>query len=258
MQRSDMRDVGTAEQPAMLFADADDFRTWLTEHHATHDGLWVALGKKHVPEPKLDWPRAVREALCFGWIDSQAKRLDKDYTLQRFTPRRPGSIWSNINVAAIQELIAEGRMQPAGLAAYEARRHDRTGVYSFEAGSQELPPDYLALLVANPRAASFWAAATPSYRQVATHWVVSAKQEATRDRRIAQLIADSAAGRLIPTQRYGTEPSWVAKARAALGLLRTAALAGPRGAGHQGWVVRGPPARGRSRSPVRCPNRPST
>jgi len=108
-------------------------------------------------------------------------------------------------------------MQPAGLAAYEARRHDRTGVYSFEAGSQELPPDYLALLVANPRAASFWAAATPSYRQVATHWVVSAKQEATRDRRIAQLIADSAAGRLIPTQRYGTEPSWVAKARAALG-----------------------------------------
>jgi len=217
MQRSDMRDVGTAEQPAMLFAGGDEFRTWLTEHHATHDGLWVALAKKHVAEPKLDWPRAVRETLCFGWIDSQAKRLDEDYTLQRFTPRRPGSIWSNINVAAIQELIPEGRMQPAGLAAYEARRHDRTGVYSFEAGSQELPPDYLALPAANARAASFWAMATPSYRHIATHWVVSAKQPATRDRRIAQLIADSAAGRLIPTQRYGTEPSWVAKARAALG-----------------------------------------
>ena len=76
MQPSDMRDVGTAEQPAMLFADGDEFRTWLTEHHATHDGLWVALAKKHVAEPKLDWPRAVREALCFGWIDSQAKRLE--------------------------------------------------------------------------------------------------------------------------------------------------------------------------------------
>ena len=212
-----MHDVGTPERSAVLFEDGDDFRAWLTEHHATSDGLWVALAKKHVPEPKLDWPRAVREALSFGWIDSQARRLDEDYTLQRFTPRRPGSIWSNINVAAIQELIAEGRMQPAGLAAYEARRHDRTGVYSFEAESAELPPDYQALLAANPRAASFWAMVTASYRHIAIHWVVSAKQPATRDRRIAQLVDDCAAGQLIPTQRYGTEPAWVAKARAALG-----------------------------------------
>jgi len=214
---SGMRDVGTVERPALLFTDATEFRAWLTEHHTTHDGLWVALAKKQVPEPKLDYARALREALCFGWIDSQVRRLDYDYTAQRFTPRRPGSIWSNVNVAAIQELIAEGRLQPAGLAAYEARRHDRTGVYSFEAGSQELPPDYRAQLAANPRAASFWAAATPSYRQVATHWVVSATQPATRDRRLAQLVADSAAGQLIPSQRYGTEPAWVAKARAALG-----------------------------------------
>ena len=217
MQPSDMRDVGTPEQSAMLFTDAAEFRAWLMEHHTTDDSLMVALAKKHVPEPKLDWPRAVREALCFGWIDSQARRFDEDYTLQRFTPRRPGSIWSNINVAAIQELIAEGRMQPAGLAAYEARRHDRTGVYSFEAESAELPPDYQALLEANPRAASFWAMVTPSYRHIAIHWVVSAKQPATRARRIAQLADDCAAGQLIPTQRYGTEPAWVAKARAALG-----------------------------------------
>lgn len=108
-------------------------------------------------------------------------------------------------------------MQPVGLAAYEARRRDRTGVYSFEAESAELPPDYQALLAANPRAASFWAMARPSYRHIAIHWVVSAKQPATRDRRIAQLVDDCAAGQLIPTQRYGTEPAWVAKARAALG-----------------------------------------
>ena len=209
--------MGTPERPAVLFDDGDEFRAWLTEHHATHDGLWVALAKKHVPEPKLDWPRAVREALCFGWIDSQARRLNEDYTLQRFTPRRSGSIWSNINIAAIKELTEEGRLHPAGRAAYEARRLDRTGVYSFEAESTELPPAYLAMVEADPRAAAFWAAATPSYRQVATHWVVSAKQEATRDRRIAQLIADSAAGQLIPSQRYGIEPVWVAKARAALG-----------------------------------------
>jgi uncharacterized protein YdeI (YjbR/CyaY-like superfamily) len=212
-----MRDLGTPEQPSMLFTDAAEFRAWLTEHHDSEDSLMVALAKKHVPEPKLDWPRAVREVLCFGWIDSQSRRFDEDYTLQRFTPRRPGSIWSNINIAAVEELIAEGRMMPAGLAAYEARRLDRTGVYSFESEKAELPDDYESLLAANPRAASFWAMATPSYRHVATHWVISAKQATTRDRRIAQLVADCAAGQLIPTQRYGTEPSWVAKARAALG-----------------------------------------
>ena len=159
----------------------------------------------------------MREALCFGWIDSQSRRLDDDYTLQRFTPRRPGSIWSNINITAVQELTDQGRMHPAGLAAYEARRHDRIGVYSFEAEDVELPPAYRAMLEGDPRAASFWAAATSSYRRVATHWVVSAKQDATRDRRMAQLVADSAAGQLIPSQRYGTEPVWVAKARVALG-----------------------------------------
>jgi uncharacterized protein YdeI (YjbR/CyaY-like superfamily) len=212
-----MRDVGTPERPAVLFDDAAEFRAWLTENHATSAGLLVALAKKHVPEPKLDWPRAVREVLCFGWIDSQARRLDEDYTLQRFTPRRPGSIWSNINIAAIQELAELGLMHPAGLAAFEARRQDRIGVYSFEAEATELPSAYLARLEADPRAAAFWAAATPSYRHVASHWVVSAKQEATRDRRIEQLVADSAAGQLIPSQRYGTEPVWVTKARAALG-----------------------------------------
>ena len=201
----------------MLFTDAAEFRAWLTEHHATDDSLVVALAKKHVPEPKLDWPRAVREVLCFGWIDSQSRRLDDDYTLQRFTPRRPGSIWSNINIAAVQELVAEGRMQPTGLAAYQARRQDRTGVYSFEAERAELPDDYQALLAADPRAASFWGMATPGYRHIAAHWVMSAKQPATRDRRIAQLVADCEAGQLIPSQRYGTEPTWVAKARAALG-----------------------------------------
>jgi hypothetical protein len=89
VQRSGMRDVGTPEQPAMLFTDAAEFRAWLMEHHNTDDSLMVALAKKHVPEPKLDWPRAVREALCLGWIDSQARRFDEDYTLQRFTPPRP-------------------------------------------------------------------------------------------------------------------------------------------------------------------------
>jgi len=211
-----MRDVGTPDRPAVLFEDAGEFRAWLTENHATSDGLWVALAKKHVPEPKLDWPRAVRELLCFGWIDSQARRLDEDYTLQRVTPRRPGSIWSTINIAAIQELTEQGRMHPAGLAAYEARREDRIGLYSFENKDTLLPPDYQAMLDADPRASLFWGAATTSYRRIAVHWVMSAKQEATRERRMAQLVTNSAAGELIPNQRYGTEPVWLTKARAAL------------------------------------------
>jgi uncharacterized protein YdeI (YjbR/CyaY-like superfamily) len=210
-----MREVATPEATAVVFDDGDEFRAWLLENHARVDGLWVALAKKHVPEPKLDWPRAVREALCFGWIDSHLRRLDADYTLQRFTPRRPGSTWSTINVAAVEELIAAGLMHPSGLAAYESRRPDRTGIYSFESPPSDLPPQYEALLQADPRAAAFWAAATAGYRRVATHWVVSAKQEATRERRMAQLIEDSAAGRLIPSQRYGTGPPWLARARAA-------------------------------------------
>lgn len=212
-----MRRVGTLEHPAVLFEDAVEFRSWLLENHATATEIVVALAKKHVPEPKLVWESAVREALCVGWIDSQSRRLDDDYTMQRFTPRRPGSVWSNINVAAVEQLIAEGRMQPAGLAAYESRRADRTGIYSFEADHQDLPEEYAALLAADPRASTFWAMSTPGYRKIATHWVLSAKQQATKDRRMQQLVDDSAAGQLIPSQRYGTEPSWVAKARAALG-----------------------------------------
>ncbi len=212
-----MRRVGTPEHPAVLFEDAAEFRSWLLENHATATEIVVALAKKHVPEPKLVWETAVREALCVGWIDSQSRRLDDDYTLQRFTPRRPGSVWSNINVAAVEQLIAEGRMQPAGLAAYESRRADRTGIYSFETDHQDLPDEYAGLLAADARAAAFWAMATPGYRKIAIHWVLSAKQSATKDRRMRQLVDDSAAGQLIPSQRYGIEPAWVAKARAALG-----------------------------------------
>jgi uncharacterized protein YdeI (YjbR/CyaY-like superfamily) len=211
-----MRVIDTPDRTVVLFADASDFGSWLAENHETAPDVWVALAKKHVPEPKLSWEAAVREALCVGWIDSQARRLDDDYRILRFTKRRAGSIWSNINVAAVEQLVAEGRMQPSGLAAYEGRRADRTGVYSFEAEDQGLPDDYAALLAADPSTATFWAMATPNYRRIATHWVLSAKQAATRDRRMQQLVADSAAGQLIPSQRYGTEPSWVTKARAAL------------------------------------------
>jgi uncharacterized protein YdeI (YjbR/CyaY-like superfamily) len=207
---------GSPERPARFFADAAEFRAWLAANHDTATELWMGLAKKHVADRGLTWEQAVPEALCFGWIDSQVQRIDADTVRQRWTPRKPGSNWSAVNVALVEKLTAEGRMHPAGLAAFERRRADRTGVYSYEQDAvAELPPEYAAQLAADARASAFLAAATASYRRIALHWVMSAKQAATRDKRMAQLIDDSAHGRLIPSQRYGAEPRWVERARAA-------------------------------------------
>lgn len=186
----------------------------------------MGLRKKHVAERGLLWEQAVVEALCFGWIDSVAQRVDEDTTRQRWTPRKPGSTWSAVNIATVERLVAEGRMTPAGLAAYERRREDRSATYSYEGDERDLDPVHAAQLAADPAASAFWQEATPSYRRVAVHWVANAKQQVTRDRRMAQLVADSAAGRLIAPQRYGELPRWVERAAAA---ARATAMAGSAG-----------------------------
>ena len=200
----------------MFFDDAADFRTWLEANHETETELWMGLNKKHVEPRGLQWAEAVREALCFGWIDSVAQRIDDDTRRQRWTPRKSGSNWSAINIAAVADLTAAGRMHPAGLAAFARRRDDRSGVYAYETRDLQWSEHYEALLRAHPRASAFWDTATPSYRRLATNWVVTAKQEATRDKRMAQLVDDCANLRLIPSQRYGTEPAWVRRARSEL------------------------------------------
>ncbi len=200
----------------MFFDDAADFRAWLEAHHDTATEVWVGLRRKHMPNPGLLYAEAVRVGLCFGWIDSVSQRIDEDSRRQRWTPRRRGSTWSTVNIAAVEELTAAGLMHPAGLAAFAARREDRSGIYTYENDAPVWPEDYEERLRADPRARAFWDAATATYRKHATAWVVTAKQEATRERRLAQLIEDCAAGRLIKPQRYGTEPVWATKARAAL------------------------------------------
>lgn len=214
---------GSVERPALFFADAAQWRAWLAANHATEPGLWMGLRKKHVADRGLVWQDAVREALCFGWIDSQVQRIDDDAVRQRWTPRKPGSTWSAVNVAAVQELTEQGRMMPSGLAAYESRRPERTGIYAYEQGEVHLPPEYLAELASNPIAQQWWDGATDSYRKICVHWVVSAKQATTRDRRMQALIDDCAHGRLIPSQRYGREPAWVARLHGALDLRPDAA-----------------------------------
>lgn len=205
---------GTPEQPAVFFADAEEFRAWLQAHHDSASELWMGLRKRHVADRGLTWDAAVPEALCFGWIDSVSQRIDDDSRRQRWTPRKARSHWSAVNVAHVERLIAQGRMHPAGLAAYALRTPERTATSAFES-PQQLSRQQQARLQANPAAWAFWQAATATYRRGAEHWVVTAKQESTRERRLAQLIDDCASGRLIPPQRYGQPPGWLERAAAA-------------------------------------------
>ncbi|MGD7789121.1 YdeI/OmpD-associated family protein [Propionibacteriaceae bacterium Y1700] len=209
---------GTAERPCLFFSGPEEFRGWLVENHATADELWMGLNKKHIADRGLTWAEAVPEALCFGWIDSLSQPVDDDSRRQRWTPRRRGSNWSAVNIALVETLTAEGRMHPAGLAAFEARREDRSAIYSYETGEAELSPEYATRLAADPVASAWLAGAPPAYRRAAIGWVMNAKREATRESRLAALIDDSAHGRLIKPQRYGTEPAWTKRLRTDLGL----------------------------------------
>lgn len=191
-----------------FFATPPDFRAWLEKHHASKKELLVGFHKKGSGLSSITWPESVDEALCFGWIDGVRRSLgERDYTI-RFTPRRATSIWSAVNVARVAELTKLGRMRPAGLSAFAARTPERTGVYSFERlEAAKLTTAQEKKLRANREAAAFFDAQPPGYRKLAIHWVVSAKQEETRERRLRLLIADSAAGlRIGPLRRPG-EPA---------------------------------------------------
>jgi uncharacterized protein YdeI (YjbR/CyaY-like superfamily) len=174
------------------------FGAWLEQHHETETEVWVGYWKKATGKPSLTWSQAVDEALCHGWIDGVLRRVDDERHMQRFTPRRPASNWSDVNVEKVQRLRAEGRMRPAGEAAFARRRADRTGTYSFEQRQEpRLTPEEQAQLEANAAAWEYFQARPASYRKPAIWWVVSAKKPETRARRLATLIADSAAGRTI-------------------------------------------------------------
>lgn len=206
---------GTPDKPARFFRDAAEFGAWLARHHQSTPDLWMGLNKRHVVDRGLVWEDAVVEALRFGWIDSRLERIDEDAVRQRWTPRRSGSKWSRINVETVQRLIAEGRMEPAGLAVFESRKDEPAG-YSFESPKDAaLPPAYVDLMAQSPAATAFWAETTPSYRRICINWVTTAKQQTTNDKRMQQLIDDHAAGRMIPSQRYGDAPKWVERAATA-------------------------------------------
>jgi uncharacterized protein YdeI (YjbR/CyaY-like superfamily) len=171
------------------------FRRWLEKKHATAKELWVGYYKKHTGRPSLTWPESVDEALCFGWIDGVRYRVDEDCYRIRFTPRQPKSIWSNVNVKRVAELKKLGRMAPAGLAAFAKADPKRAGVYAFEQQNARLGAALEKELKANKKAWAFLRAQAPYYQRLAAWYVMSAKKEETRRRRLATLIARCAAGR---------------------------------------------------------------
>lgn len=178
------------------FPSALEFRRWLEQNHATATELWIRFYKKASGKGGMTYKEAVDEALCFGWIDGLLKSIDADSFRQRFTPRKPGSIWSNINVGHVARLTAAGKMHASGLAAFAARTSGRTGIYAFERKQPaQLPPEFEKKFRANRKAWSFFTAQPPGYQRLAMHKVINPKQQATRERWLARLIAESAAGK---------------------------------------------------------------
>lgn len=181
-----------------FFATPRAFRRWFEKHHDKETELLVGFHKKDSGTLSITWPESVDEALCFGWIDGVRRRIDDSSYSIRFTPRRPRSIWSSVNVARVAELTKEERMHPAGLAAFERRGADRTGIYAYEQRkTATFDAAALAQFRANAKAWKFFTGQPEGYRKITTWWVVSAKREETRQKRLATLIDDSAHERRI-------------------------------------------------------------
>jgi uncharacterized protein YdeI (YjbR/CyaY-like superfamily) len=178
------------------FSSPPEFRQWLEEHHRSRHELWVGYWKKGTGRESVTWPETVDEALCFGWIDGIRRRLsDEAYTI-RFTPRRPGSTWSRRNLERYRELQSRGRISLAGKEAFDRRIEEKTDVYSYEDSKHaRLPGEFLRRIEAVRPAWSEWQGRPPSYRKKVVQWVMSAKKEETRERRLTKLIDDLSSGR---------------------------------------------------------------
>lgn len=188
--------MSTGSIKPTFFSTPAEFRAWLEEHHADAQELWVGFHRKSSGVPSITWPEAVDEALCFGWIDGVRKSLDDTRYTNRFTPRRQRSNWSALNVRRVGELTRMGRMHPAGLEAFEARSEDRSGIYSYEQrDTAKLDNAQERQFRANKKAWDFFRSRPAGYRKAAIWWVVSAKKDETRKRRLATLIEDSEQGR---------------------------------------------------------------
>src|SRR4051812_39250992 len=181
-----------------FFKTSKDFRAWLAKHHAIDDELFVGFYKVESGKSSITWPQSVDEALSFGWIDGVRRRVDDEAYTIRFTPRQPKSIWSSVNIRRMVELIAEGRVAPAGLAAFERRDEERCEIYAYERKNAAFDSEMLARFQKDKKAWTWFTAQAPYYQRVTTHWVASAKRPETREKRLGTLIDCSRKGERIP------------------------------------------------------------
>lgn len=182
---------------ATFFATQDEFRHWLQHNHADKTELLVGFYTTKSGKPSITWPQSVDQALCFGWIDGVRKNINVDSYSIRFTPRKPKSIWSGINIKKIAELTEKGLMQPAGIAAYALREEKRSAIYSFEKDEMPFSAAYEKQFKANKAAWAFFQSQAPWYKKLSQHRVMSAKQERTQLSRLENLIKASEEGKRI-------------------------------------------------------------
>ncbi len=191
------------------------WRAWLEAHHDSSTEILLRLFKVHAAHRGLTYRQALDEALCYGWIDGVARRLDEDSYCQRYTPRRPRSVWSRVNMRHVERLKEEGRMTPAGLAAYAKRDEKRTAVYSFENRPKVLPPAMEKTFRASKQAWAFYQAQAPWYRRTMAYWILSGKKDETQQRRLEALIGCCSRGEISPMLPPKTAPKASPRAKKA-------------------------------------------
>jgi uncharacterized protein YdeI (YjbR/CyaY-like superfamily) len=194
-----MRTLTKNHMIPVFFANPSEFHAWFEKNHDNASEIWVGFHKKGSGKPGITMSESVDEALCFGWIDSVRRSINDTSYANRFTPRKTRSTWSAINIKRVKELISLGRMQPSGLNAFERRTDERSAIYSYEQRqSAKLTGDFGKRFQANKKAWSFFQSQAPWYQRVAAFWILSAKREKTRLKRLEKLIEDSENERTIP------------------------------------------------------------
>ena len=181
----------------LFFNNSSEFREWLIKNHQTENEILVGYYKVKTQKPSMTWSESVDEAICFGWIDGIRKSVDEESYTIRFTPRNPKSNWSAVNIKKMEEMVRLGKMTPAGMAAFEKRKEDKSVVYSYENRPEKLDPVFENKFREKIEAWNFFSEQAPSYKKTVFYWIMSAKQESTRLSRLDKLIAASESGKRI-------------------------------------------------------------
>lgn len=180
-----------------FFITQEDFRRWLEENHASETELLVGFYKVGTSKPSMTWSESVDQAICFGWIDGVRRKVDEESYSIRFTPRKKNSVWSAVNIAKVAELTEKGLMKSAGIAAFEKREEKKSKIYAYEQEASELSAEFEKRFKKHKKAWDFFQNQANWYKKQMIHWVMSAKQETTRERRLEKLIGESEIGKRI-------------------------------------------------------------